>query len=335
MTRRIAFLSALVLMGMIFAALLLLWATQWRVPQADCRNFEYELAAYWDGADIATGKLERPIGIGVAPAGDVYISDAKKRIVHLSPHGEFLGEWGSEGNGPGQFSNPIGIAVASDGSVFVSDYDLDRIQKFTGEGKLLLQFGGSGSDPGQFDAAAGLAVDPQGFIYVADFYNHRVQKFRPDGSFQQIIGHSGRVGDGALHYPTGLAVTLSENLIAADAYNYRLQWFDGDGNPLRRVGYHLFWLWPRPASSTGGFHVPSAVAAGPNGLIHVADSGNHRVVMLSEEGEYISQWAIPNPNPNVFSPEQVAVSPDGMTVYATDLAANRVLVLVVTRTTIN
>ena len=76
--------------------------------------------------------------------------------------------------------------------------------------------------------------------------------------------------------------------------------------------------------------MPTDIAVGPDGTIHVADSGNHRVVMLSANGAYQADWAIPDADPNVFSPEQIAVSPNGSTVYATDLAGNRVLVLAVT-----
>jgi DNA-binding beta-propeller fold protein YncE len=49
--------------------------------------------------------------------------------------------------------------------------------------------------------------------------------------------------------------------------------------------------------------------------------------MLSSAGEYLAHWQIPNASSDVFSPEHIAVSPDGSTVYATDLAGNRVLVL--------
>jgi len=109
-----------------------------------------------------------------------------------------------------------------------------------------------------------------------------------------------------------------------------LQWFDLDGRPLRRVGYHLFWLWPRPAASDAGFFVPTAVATGRDGILHVADSGNHRVVMLSADGAYVTDWRLPSAGSDVYSPEHVAASPDGSTLYATDLAGNRVLVLAVT-----
>lgn len=307
------------------------WGTAWTIPAARGTSAGYTLLGSWDAAGAPRGKLFRPIGIAVSPNGDVYVTDARSRVVRLGPSGAFKGEWGREGKGPGQFGNAVGIAVAHDGSVFVSDYDTDRIQKFTPDGRFLLSFGEPGNGPGRLKAPAGLAAGVPDSLYVADFYNHRVQQFGLDGSFRKVIGHPGRTGKGALHYPTGVAVTPEGNIVVADAYNSRLQWLEGGGRPLERVGYHLFWIWPRPASSRFGFFVPSGVAVGPDGFLHVADSGNHRVVMLTGKGEYVADWAIPDGNPNVFSPEQIAVSQDGATVYATDLSADRILLLAVER----
>jgi tripartite motif-containing protein 71 len=326
MVRR-AVLILLVLVGLVAAIVLGLWGTRWTVPEEVSSGAGYMLAATWDGSDIPSGALERPIGIAVAPSGDVYVTDARLRVVRFGAAGEFLGQWGSEGDGASEFRNPVGVAVGRDEAVHVSDYEQDRVQTFTTTGEFLRAFGRAGSGPGEFNAPAGLTSDSAGSLYVADFYNHRVQKWRDDGSFDRVIGHAGRLGAGALHYPTGVTVTPHEQLLVADAYNYQLQWFTADGQSRRRVGYHLFWLWPRPVSSRAGFFAPTDAAVGPDGTIHVADSGNHRVVMLSANGEYLTEWRIPNPDPNIFSPEQVAASPDGVTVYATDLANNRVLVL--------
>ena len=325
-------LIILALLAVAAAVVLGLWGTSWTVPRAPSSGAGYTLRATWDGAGNPSGALDQPIGVDVSPMGHVYVTDALQRVVRFSSQGEILGQWGREGSGPGEFGNAVGVAVGRDGAVYVSDYDNDRIQKFTAEGEFLLEFGRSGSGPAEFSAPAGLAVDRDGFVYVADFYNHRVEAFREGGSFQRAIGHSGRLGPRALHYPTGVAITSQRELLVADAYNYQLQWFDldEDGQPTRRVGYHLFWLWPRPVSSGAGFFVPTDVAVGPDGTVHVADSGNHRVVMLSANGEYQAEWGIPDPDPNIFSPEQIAASPDGSTVYATDLAGGRVLVLTVT-----
>lgn len=107
------------------------------VPIAAGMDARYEFVAFWRGEDIPSGALERPFGIAASARGDVYITDARQRVVRLSSDGEFKGEWGGLGNGAGQFQNAVGIAVAADGSVFVTDYDLDRVQKFTAAGKCL------------------------------------------------------------------------------------------------------------------------------------------------------------------------------------------------------
>jgi DNA-binding beta-propeller fold protein YncE len=324
-------LLILALIVVVVVMALAVWGTSWTVPQASMPSVNYELVGYWDGAGAPSGKLLRPIGIGVAPDGDVYVTDARDRVVHFNAAGAFEGEWGKDGNRPGEFSSPIGVAVAPDGSVLVSDYDQDRVQKFTPEGRFILSFGSSGKGPGQFNAPAGVATDSSGNIYVADFYNHRIEKFGSDGSLVATFGHPGRMGAGAVHYPTDMTVLRDGNLLVADACNYELQWFDPQAKPLKRVGYHLFWLWPRLVSWNSGFKVPTSVAEGPDGLLHVADSGNHRVVMLTADGERVTNWVIAGANPNIFSPEHIAVSPDGSTVYATDLQANRVLVLKVVK----
>ncbi len=316
-SRRSAIAIALVL-ALVFAAELLRSGAARRLPVALDRRAHYQLVGYWTAATARSGPLEQPFGVAAAPSGDIYVTDARLRVVRLDHAGRVIGEFQHD------FSDPVGIAVAPDGTVYVSDYDLDRIEAFTPDGLFLRAFGTSGAAAGQLNAPAGIAVDRHGDIYVADFYNHRVEKFRPDGSFQSTIGHAGRFGDGALHYPTGVSVMPNDDIIVADAYNYQLQWFDSAGKPLRRAGHHL--LWPRPAASSRGFNVPTD-AVSSHGVIHVADSGNHRVVMLSADGQYIDQWRIPDANPNVYSPEHIAVSPDGSTIYASDLAANRVIVL--------
>lgn len=310
-----------------FALAVALWGARWTVPQARSARAGYTLRTTWNGADAPGGPLRRPIGIAVAPGGDVYVTDARLRVVRFGPDGHVRQEFGRAGTGRGEFSNPVGIAVGRAGAVYVSDYEQDRIQEFSPTGEFLAAFGASGSGPGRFRSPAGMAVDGEGALYVADFYDHRVEKLGESGRFERAIGHPGRLGPGALHYPTGVTVTPDGQVVVADAYNYELQWFDANGDAIRRVGYHLFWLWPRPASSTAGFSVPTGASAGPNGIIHVADSANHRVVMLSARGTFLADWRIPDADRDIYSPEQIAASPDGSTAYATDLGGDRIVVL--------
>ncbi len=87
--------------AIIAIAVLALWATSpglERVPAV----FGYRLQGYWTGADAPGGALFRPFGVAVAPDGSVYVTDARERVVHFSPAGAVLGQWGQEGSSPGQ-----------------------------------------------------------------------------------------------------------------------------------------------------------------------------------------------------------------------------------------
>jgi hypothetical protein len=100
-----------------------------------------------NGRAIPGGKPKRPIGIAVGPSGDVYVTDARLRVVRFNSAHDFLGQWGAEGDGRGAFRNPIGVA-AGDRAVFVSDYEQDRIQKFTGAVNFLSSSAAPDRGPG-------------------------------------------------------------------------------------------------------------------------------------------------------------------------------------------
>jgi len=270
-----------------------------------------------------------PFAIAVDPRnGNVCVTDARNQgVVVFDGDGTFLRQFGSEGNGPGEFERPTGIAVGSDGSIYVADYDLDRIQKFDDTGRFILEWGTSGSGPRRFQAPNGLAVDADGNVYVADFQNKVVKGFTDEGEPIGTVGEPGQWGAGKLDYPTDVAALPDGGVFVADAYNHRLQHFGRGGEHQASWGWHLFWLVPRPASGRDGFDVPTSVALDPaHRLIHVADSANHRVVMLDADGAFVADWALPEPGKQ-YSPTMVAVSPDGKHVYATDTAKNRVIVL--------
>ena len=114
----------------------------------------------------------------ITPSGEMYIADTANHRIHwLSPSGETMGVWGSQGTGEGQFNSPKGIAVDGNDNVYVSDTGNDRIQVFRKDGTFLGSWGAKGKGNSQFDQPIGIVIDPSGNIYVADSGNHRVQKF--------------------------------------------------------------------------------------------------------------------------------------------------------------
>ena len=325
LSRLAAALVLLLLLGIVY--LLFGWGLAKAKVEAS-----YHLIGYW--TETGGQQFREPFGIAVDMRnGNVVLTDAKAfRVVVLSESGEVLRSFGSQGEGQGQFENPTGVAVAPDGSIYVADYDLDRIQKFSESGEFLLEWGSSGEGDEQFDSPNGLALDRAGNVYVADFYNKVVKSFDAEGNFLRTIGRPGQWGRGALDYPTDVDVSADGTLLVADAYNYRIQRFGSDGHARSNWGWHLFWLLPRPSGAQRGFNVPTGIASGPHGeVIHVADSANHRVVMLDGTGGFITDWTIAEEGSGYYTPAGVAASPDGRKIYLSDIANHRVIVLEVER----
>ena len=291
---------------------------------------QYRLAGYWTQADGVP--LDQPYAVAVDPrTGNVVVTDAaNQRVVVFDGAGGVVRTFGAAGDGPGQFALPTGVAVGPGGQIYVADYNQDRIQKFTPTGEYVLEWGGFGTGESEFNSPNGLAVDAGGNVYVADFYNKGVKVFSEDGEFLRQIGRPGHWQHGALDYPTDVDVAGDGRILVADAYNYRVQLLEANGAPSGAWGWHVLWLWPLPAGGAAGFGEATGATFGArSGRIHVADARNYRVVMLDEGGRFVTDYVLSHRRGGPFSPMQVAASPDGRQLYATDLANDRVVVLTV------
>ncbi len=118
------------------------------------------------------------VDVAVDISGNIYATDANKhRVLKLSPDGNVLLSWGTNGHRNGQFNTPQGIAVDNMDMVYVADSHNHRIQKFSPDGDFIAKLGAYGSGPGQLVQPADVAVDGWGYIYVCDSGNNRVQVF--------------------------------------------------------------------------------------------------------------------------------------------------------------
>lgn len=217
---------------------------------------------YLRGWSTPESEKGRPTGLLVDAKGELWVADTHyHRILHYSPDGELLSEFGSEGTGPGQFLYPTGIAIGADGSIFVSEYGgNDRIQVFTPGGKILRAWGRYGTEPGQFARPQGIAI-AGARLYVADAANHRIQVFTLEGELR------GSWGD--LKYPYSVSLDGDGNVLVAEYGRHRVSKFTPDGKPLASAG--------TPGTGPLELNTPwSAIAIGGD-RIAVVDSGNHRV----------------------------------------------------------
>src|SRR5687767_15665644 len=94
--------------------------------------------------------LQRPNGVAAMPDGTLYVMDfGHYRIAHLSPEGELLDAFGSQGGQPGQIFFGWDIAVDGAGNLYIcnqimSDSDIvhDGVKVFAPDGQLVREIGG-------------------------------------------------------------------------------------------------------------------------------------------------------------------------------------------------
>jgi DNA-binding beta-propeller fold protein YncE len=186
-------------------------------------------------ASALDGSIIWPTSVAVDSAGNVYVTDEwLNRVSMFTKDGEWIGKWGTPGDGDGEINRPSGIAFDKDDVLYMVDSLNNRIQKFTGEGEFLGKWGREGSGDGEFNMPWGIDIDSVGDVYVADWRNDRIQKFSADGQFLMKFGTSGS-GDGEFNRPTDVAVDKDGTIYVTDWGNERLEVFGPDGSYIAEM----------------------------------------------------------------------------------------------------
>jgi len=156
--------------------------------------------------------------------------------------------------------NPHDLKLSADGRyLYVSDVDNDRVAILDPDSlEMIGQFGAdhqSGTHDIDFDAA--------GLAYVADTHNSRVTIYRVEGTSASLKGElseSIRGPEGVLAHPNG-------RIYVAGAWSGNVVAFEQG----------------RKVQELTGLSAPHDLELALNGDIWLADSGNHRMLLLSPE----------------------------------------------------
>jgi DNA-binding beta-propeller fold protein YncE len=148
--------------------------------------------------------FNRPTGVAVSEAGDIFVSDGygNSRVHRFNAEGKLQHSWGEPGGEPGQFRLPHDIAIDSLGRLLVADRENGRIQLFDQGGALL----GIWHD---LIRPTGIAVDRDGLVYVSELCL-RVSVFSVDGGLVARWGNSSAQRSDALF--------LSPHTVAVDSH---------------------------------------------------------------------------------------------------------------------
>ncbi len=264
------------------------------------------------GAATATG-LDKPFGVAVDAAGNIYIADTDDNCIRkVSACTGIIttvagnGSEGYSGDGGAATATglffPSGVAVDAAGNLYIADTYDQRIRKVSASTGIITTVAGNGDGGYSGDGGAateaglfypsGVAVDAAGNLYIADTFDNRIREVSASTGFITTIagnGSPGYSGDGGaasaagLYYPQSVAVDAAGNIYVADTYNQRIReiltssriiiTIAGNGSP----GYS----GDGGAATAAGLFYPSGVAVDSAGNLYIADTDDHRIREVS------------------------------------------------------
>lgn len=282
-----------------------------------------------DGGPAILAALNKPVGVAVDLAGNLYIAEEYGRVRKVTSDGVIStvagnGSTGFSGDGgpaiSAQLANPAGIDVDSAGNLYIADFNNRRIRKVTPEGMISTVAGGGVGGDGGPATSAGLlgtidvAVDRTGNFYFSesagwDSDHDSVRKVTSEGVISTVVGQETQIpGDGGpfqLYLVGSLAADFAGNLYIADSK--RVYKVSADGT-VRAV-----------ATST---QLPSGIALDWAGNLYISEIGNNRVRKVTPDGVISTVAGSGKPGFSGDGGPATSAQLDGPTAIAVDSMGN-------------
>jgi uncharacterized protein (TIGR03437 family) len=244
-----------------------------------------------DGGPASAAVLNRPLGIALDGAGNLYVADSQNQCVRKIGSDGIVRTVlargaGAAGSADSGLFIPTSLAVDRSGNLYIADPLMQRVRKLAPDGTLQTVAGGGPSDHlgdggpaiGAFlQNPEGIAFDPAGNLYIADSGQHRIRRVSPAGIISTVAGKGNDrvepVRDGIpaisayLPDPAAVAVDAKGNVFISDRYDSSVRVVGADGIITTLAGYGA-----DVAGADGG----PAFAVGlstPHGILTDATSG--------------------------------------------------------------
>jgi uncharacterized protein (TIGR03437 family) len=252
--------------------------------------------ALGDQGKAAEALLLRPMAVALDPTGSLWIADTgTNRLRTIAKDGTIT----TAATG---FYSPMGVAVDAQGTVFAADSYHHRIVRVTSDHQVVTVMGtgksGTGSEfllplETELRGPRGICFDRTGAMLIVDTANHRVLRTSPAALVEIAAGNGspGDAGDGGparsaqLNQPNACAVDSLGNVFIADTMSHRIRKVTPDGTIATVAGSGTAGFSGDEGAATGArLFQPQGVAVDDSGHIFIADTGNHRIRVVTGDG---------------------------------------------------
>ena len=279
-----------------------------------------------DNGLASAAQLASPFGIGLDPAGNLYIADnialrVRKVLAATGVITTIAGNGtpgttivdGSSATSAG-LNTPTGVAADTNGNVYIANafeftilkVSAGLIFNFAGNGTA--GYGGDGGAPtnAEIGNSFGVATDSANNVYFSDDWDTdttsaarvrevsggKINTFAGDGTIG-ALGDNGPATAAQLNFPSGLGIDSHGNLYIADVYNNNIREVSGGtittvaGNAALGPGFS----GDNQPATGAQLNNPGGVAVDGQGNIFIADTFNNRIRMVSASSGKITTIA--------------------------------------------
>jgi|SRR5262245_2572372 len=185
--------------------------------------------------------------------------------------------WGKRGVLDGDVVRPRAAVIDHDDRLWIVDFTA-RIQAYDLDGNYV---GPTFTTPDfRNGRPSGLGVTRDGKLIVCDSHYHCIRIYEPDGT--EIKKFGGEIGN-----DPGQFGYVSDAVQDADGFFYVSEWGVSERITKLNADGKVVASWGRSGTADGEFNRIRALALGPDGLLYVADSCNHRIQVFRTTGEWV------------------------------------------------
>ena len=242
----------------------------------DNRNLLFTFGSEGTG----NGQFRRPRDVAVSPFnGNVYVTEwtsgpQSARVQIFDQSGNYLGQFGSQGQGDGQFASTTTLAISPiNGNVYVNDDGHNgggRIEVFSPTGTFLRNW-----NPilpiSDYSGATGITFDSAGNSYMTAAGSGYIFKFNPSEQLIATLGQRAARDAGDEGYGGYGEIRVASNgmIYVARTSDHYIHILDSQGKRVAKIG--------SAGDGPNQFEWAQDLAIDSQNRLYVADDGNSRV----------------------------------------------------------